>query len=148
MEGKDARHSKMRSEESNRVIENLLAKKAEAERKRAEAKKMLVKKLKDAALSGCGRKQKQEFQQDKNEWVADAVIELLPKIHKDGILNGCKWQEGKKGWNKNDREVKMLLVKKVEDKRGVSVKISKKNDIKTKNSLKTSIKLLRLGGPN
>jgi hypothetical protein len=56
MEGKDARHSKMRSEESNQVIENLLAKKAEAERKRAEAKKMLVKKLKDAALSGCGRK--------------------------------------------------------------------------------------------
>ncbi len=75
------------------------------------------------------------------------MIELLPKIRKDGTLNGCKWQEGK-GWNENDWEVKMLLVKKVEDKRGVSVKISKKNDIKTKNSLKTSIKLLRLGGPN
>ncbi len=42
--------------ESNRVMENLLAKKAEAEHKRAEAKKMLVEKQKDATLSNCGRK--------------------------------------------------------------------------------------------
>jgi hypothetical protein len=43
--------------DSDWVMENLLAKKAEAECKRTEAKKMLVKKLKDAASSNCGRKQ-------------------------------------------------------------------------------------------
>jgi hypothetical protein len=68
-------------------------------------------------------------------------------MRKDSILNGCKWQ-GAKRRNENDWEVKMLLAKKVEDKRRVLVKISKKNDMETKISFKTSIKLLRLGGSN
>jgi uncharacterized protein YfeS len=192
MDGGGGRERKaQRDEKKDRVMENILANKAEALGKTAKAAKMLVEslsqmkviasdaeaveggnlnggkwrgrkrqnrksrkesdgelimaeslsKLKDAALSECGRIKTQELQRNKNDRVADAIIELLPKMRKDGILNNRNWKGGKRR-NEIDRDVTMLLTKKVEDNRRVLVKISKKNDTETKHSLKRSIKLL------
>ena len=186
MDGGGGRGRKAQQDEKkDRVMENILANKADAMGKTAEAAKMLVEslsqmkvtasdaeaveggnlnggkwrgrkrqnrkgqnendgelimaeslsKLKDAASSECGRIKTQELQRNENDRVADTIIELLPKMRKDGILNNRNWKGGKRR-NEIDREVTMLLAKKVEDNRRVLVEISKKND------LKRSIKLL------
>ncbi|KAL3775301.1 hypothetical protein ACHAW5_005474 [Stephanodiscus triporus] len=148
--GGRGREARLDEASDDRVVDNLLARRAEAKRKKSEAERMMMlieglSQLKHAASGGGGGwRQRREHRRVENERVEEAVVELLPKMREASILNSSKyrWRGGSRR-NDNDWEVKSLPAKKAYDERRMLVEISNKNDVKTKDSLKASIKLLR-----